>query len=154
MADNDNEPKGPDLTQGVASADLAEGAMLTKAQLMAEGKKGYLAHCAACHQTNGLGIPGTFPPLAAGKSFSASEAMLTPLAERGFYTDGKIVEGPLGQHIDIVLRGIPGTPMTAFGAQIDNATIAAIVTFERNSFGNHAGEIVQPDAIAAARAAH
>ena len=121
---------------------------------MAEGKKGYLAHWAACHQANGLGIPGTFPPLAAGKPFSAASAMLTPLAERGFYKDGKIVEGPLGRHIDIVLGGIPGTPMTAFGAQLDDATIAAIVTFERNSFGNHAGEIVQPHAIAAARAAH
>jgi apoptosis-inducing factor 3 len=29
MADNDNKPSGPDLTQGVASADLAEGAMLS-----------------------------------------------------------------------------------------------------------------------------
>lgn len=135
-------------------ATPVEGTTLTEAELMAEGKKGYLAHCAACHQPNGLGIAGTFPPLAAGKPFSASKAMLTPLAERGFYKDGKIVEGALEQHIDIVLHGIPGTPMTAFGAQLDNATIAAIVTFERNSFGNHTGEIVQPHAIGVARAAH
>ena len=29
MADNDNEPKGPDLAQGIAAAELAEGGMLT-----------------------------------------------------------------------------------------------------------------------------
>ncbi|MCC6608737.1 MAG: cytochrome c [Burkholderiales bacterium] len=142
----------PEALAAHAGAPAAATGALTERQLMAEGKKAYLAQCAACHQANGLGVAGTFPPLAAGQPFSAAEPMLAALAERGFYKDGKIVEGPLKQHIDIVLHGIPGTPMPAFGAQLEDPAIAAIVTFERNSFGNHAGAIVQADAIAAARA--
>ena len=57
MADNDNEPKGPDLTQGVAPADLAEGAMLTghvggeEVLLVRRGGKvsALAAHCTHYH---------------------------------------------------------------------------------------------------------
>ena len=80
--------------------------------------------------------------------------LVQPLVERGFFKDGETVQGPVKQHIDIVLNGIPGTPMPGFGAQLDDASIAAIVTFERNSFGNRAGDVVQPDAVAKARSAH
>lgn len=134
-------------------ANAAAGA-LTEAQLAALGKTAYLANCAACHQANGAGVPRTFPPLAAGQPFSTSATMLKALADHGFYRGGKIVEGSVEQHLGIVLHGISGTPMPAFGAQLDDATIAAIVTFERNSFGNHTGDVVQAATVGAARGAH
>ncbi len=52
-----------------------------------------------------------------------------------------------------MLHGIPGTPMAAFGAQLSDADIAAVVTYERNDFGNHTGEAVQAADVRAARAA-
>ena len=124
---------------------------LTEAQLVAQGKEAYASHCAACHQANGLGIAGVFPPIAAERPFAASEPMLKPLSDRGFYKDGKIVQGSVQQHIDIVIHGIAGTAMAGFGSQLDDASVAAIVTFERNAFGNHTGDVVQAADVAAVR---
>jgi cytochrome c oxidase subunit 2 len=59
--------------------------------------------------------------------------------------------GPLKHHIDIVLHGIPGSAMQAFGGQLNDADLAAVITYERNSFGNTTGDVVQPSDVAAAR---
>ena len=48
----------------------------------------------------------------------------------------KITTGPVAGHIDIVVHGKPGTAMQAFGNQLTDEQIAAIVTYERNSWGN------------------
>ena len=37
--------------------------------------------------------------------------------------------------------------MQAFGQQLNAAEIASVVTFERNSFGNKTGDMVQPKEI-------
>src|SRR5579875_3580017 len=121
--------------------------------LVARGRKAYATSCGACHQENGRGLPGLIPPIAAGEPYTATPELTDKLAQRGFYRDGRIVLGSVDQHIDIVLGGIPGTPMPAFGPQLDDADIAAIVTYERNSFGNHTGEAVQPADVAKARRA-
>ena len=53
--------------------------------------------------------------------------------------------------MNIVLHGKAGTAMQAFGEQLGDADLAAVITFERNSFGNNKGDMVQPSDIAAAR---
>ncbi len=99
------------------------------ADLNARGEKVYAANCAACHQANGQGIKGTFPAL-----------------------DGsKLVKGPKRGHIDIVLNGKSNTAMAAFGKQLSDTDIAALITYERNSWSNKAGEVIQPSDIKAAR---
>ncbi len=137
----------------VAAANnaAASSKVWTKTQLMTKGRQVYQANCAVCHQGNGLGVAGTFPPIATGHAFTASSALTGKLSHRGFYKGGKIVEGTVKQHVDIVLNGISGTPMPAWGPQLSNAAIAAVITYERNSFGNHTGDIVQPSQIQAAR---
>jgi cytochrome c oxidase subunit 2 len=100
----------------------------TKEELMERGKKTY-AQCAACHGATGEGVPGVFPALAGSK----------------------IATGPVDAHIDIVMKGKPGTAMQAFAAQLNDVDIAAVVTYERNAFGNNTGDIVQPSAIKALR---
>ncbi len=120
----------------------------TMAQLMSRGQGVYDKICAACHQPTGLGIPGAFPPIAGGHPFAASPALIANLVERGFYRNGRIVVGPVANHIDLVLHGIPGSPMPAFESQLSAVDIAAVITFERNSFGNHTGETVQPADVA------
>ncbi|MDD3448329.1 MAG: cytochrome c oxidase subunit II [Gammaproteobacteria bacterium] len=124
----------------------------TLEELMQRGGAVYAKTCAVCHQANGEGVPGAFPPLAAGHPFAAGENLLAHLRERGFLdADGNIVLGPLEQHIDIVLNGIEGSAMQAFRDQLDDADLAAVITYERNSFGNDSGELVQPAAVKAAR---
>jgi cytochrome c oxidase subunit 2 len=111
-----------------AEAESA-GKTWTMEELVAKGEQVYNANCAACHQANGQGIPGVFPALAG-----------SPIAT-----------GPVADHINRVVHGKPGTAMQAFGPQLSDADLAAVVTFERNGFGNNKGDMVQPSDIKAAR---
>ena len=100
----------------------------TLAELKAKGEQVYAAHCAACHQPTGKGMPPAFPPL-----------------------DGsKIVTGPKAAQIQVELKGKPGTAMASF-AQLSNTDLAAVITHTRNAWGNKTGEVIQPAEIAAAR---
>ena len=96
--------------------------------LVARGEKTYAANCVACHQANGRGTPPAFPPLAGSK----------------------VVTGAKEGHMDIVLNGKPGTAMQAFGKQLSDTDIAAVISYERNSWGNKSG-IVQPAEVKARR---
>lgn len=49
----------------------------------------------------------------------------------------------MGEHIDIVLHGKAGTAMQAFAKQLTATEIAAVVTYERNAWGNNSGDSVQ-----------
>lgn len=99
-------------------------------ELMARGEQVYTTHCAVCHQATGQGVPGVFPAL----------------------QGGPIATGPVEGHLNIVLNGgRPGTAMPAFAQQLSDADIAAVVTFERNSWGNKTGDTVQAKDVKAAR---
>lgn len=94
-------------------------------ELMAIGEKSYIANCAACHQVNGEGIPGVFPALKG--SVIATE--------------------DLAGHIDIVVNGKAGTGMQAYGKQLGLKDLAAIITYERNAWGNDTGDAVQASQV-------
>ncbi len=99
----------------------------TEDQLMADGEQIYNTFCASCHQPNGQGVPPVFPSL----------------------VGTEVVSGPRDAHIEMVLDGVPGTAMQAFGKQLDAAQVAAVVHYERHAWGNNAGDITQPrDVIA------
>jgi cytochrome c oxidase subunit 2 len=101
----------------------------TLEELKARGEKVYAAHCVACHQASGKGTPPAFPPL-----------------------DGsKLVTGPMAKPIELVMNGKPNTAMAAFGKQLSDVELAAVVTFTRNSWSNQAGDLVQPAEIKALR---
>jgi len=112
-----------------AAAAGAATQTLTMDELMAKGETAYNTSCAACHQVNGAGIPGVFPAIAGGP----------------------ITTGDVAGHIDIVVNGKAGTAMQAFGEQINAVDLAAIITYERNAFGNNSGDMVQPADVAAAK---
>ena len=102
--------------------------------LTARGEKVYTANCAACHQANGKGLPPAFPPL-----------------------DGsKVATGPKLAHISVVLNGVTrdgkATAMVAWKGTLSDVDIASVVTYERNSWGNHTGEAIQPAEVASAKA--
>jgi cytochrome c oxidase subunit 2 len=99
------------------------------AELKARGEKVYAVNCVACHQANGQGVKGAFPAL-----------------------DGSaLIKEPRGRHIEIVLNGKQGTAMAPWGKQLSDTDIAAVITYERNSWGNKSGEVIQPSEIKAAR---
>jgi cytochrome c oxidase subunit 2 len=90
-------------------------------ELMKVGEKAYVANCAACHQVSGQGIPGVFPALK-GSVMATSD---------------------VAGHINIVVNGKSGTAMQAYGKQLSLRDLAAIITYERNAWGNDTGELVQ-----------
>ena len=96
--------------------------------VMAAGRSLYVEHCASCHQTTGAGVPGAFPPLADNDR----------LANADFVID-TVLRGRSGP---IVVRGQPyNGQMPALGAQLSDSEIASVVTYVRNSFGNHFGSV-------------
>jgi len=135
----------------VAASEAAANKTLSLDELKTHGEKVYTTNCAVCHQQNGAGIAGTFPPLINGTAFSGNSTQNTRLAELGFWKDGKIVLGPKEQHIKIVLNGITGTVMPAFGKQLSDLDIAAAISYERNSWGNQTRDSIQPADVAALR---
>jgi len=94
----------------------------TQEELMVKGEEVYNRVCAACHQVNGQGIPPAFPSLV-GQGLAV---------------------GPIDAHLDIVLNGKAGSAMQSFKGQLNAAEIAAVVTYERNAWGNDVGDLIQP----------
>jgi cytochrome c oxidase subunit 2 len=94
----------------------------TQEELMVKGEEVYKRVCAACHQVNGQGIPPAFPSLV-GQGLAV---------------------GPIDAHIDIVINGKAGSAMQSFKGQLNAAEIAAVVTYERNAWGNDVGDLIQP----------
>jgi mono/diheme cytochrome c family protein len=120
-------------TAGAASNEAAKEETLAE-----QGKKVFSGNCVTCHQTTGLGVPGSFPPLAGSEFVLGSPKRLTM----------------------IVLKGLQG-PVEVKGAKFNGAMppwektftdkkIAAVLTYIRQEWGNKAPEIT-PDQVAAAR---
>ena len=115
--------------QMLADASAGADREWTLDELMTKGEEVYGTNCAACHQANGQGIPGAFPGL----------------------VGSAIVKGAVEGHMDIVMNGKAGSAMAAFGPQLSDVDLAAIITYERNAWGNDTGDLVQPSAVKAAR---
>ncbi len=113
----------------LAASQVAAGKTYTMDELMAKGAEVYGTNCAVCHQAKGEGVPGAFPPIAGSR----------------------VAKDLVAGHLDIVLNGKPQTAMPPFGGQLDDLAIAAVVTYERNAFGNNAGNVIQPADVKAAR---
>ncbi len=67
-----------------------------------------------CHQPNGEGLPPSFPAL----------------------KKSRVVTGAPDAAIAFILTGVPGTAMQAFGNQMDDKTLAEIITYVRYAWGN------------------
>ena len=56
-----------------------------------------------------------------------------------------MVNGPKDAQIALVLNGKPNTAMAAFGKQLSDADLAAVITFTRSAWGNKADEVLPAD---------
>ncbi|OEF05346.1 cytochrome c oxidase subunit II [Vibrio genomosp. F10] len=107
------------LAQQQANAALT--ASLSLEELMTPGEQIYVDRCAVCHQVAGTGIPGAFPAI----------------------KGSKIATGNIDDHLDIVVNGRSGTAMQAFVNQLSEQELAAVITYQRNAWGNDTGDVVQ-----------
>jgi mono/diheme cytochrome c family protein len=106
----------------------------------AEGAKFYGLYCSICHQPNGMGTPGQFPPLA------GSEWVLTENPERAIRIVLNGLTGP------ITVKGQPfnNTMTLQFRSMLTDEQIAATLTYVRNTWGNKAPP-VKPEQVKAVR---
>ena len=98
---------------------------LTHKQLMANGETVYGTYCASCHLVNGEGIPPAFPAI----------------------VGSAIASGPRDEHLSLVINGVAGTAMQAFGKQLDPVQLASVVHYQRHAFGNDVGDMSQPQDV-------
>lgn len=103
------------------------------------GERAYATNCLSCHQKNGEGVRGLQPPLA-GTPVPVGD----PAALLGWVMYGERPAAlPRGQYAGVM-------PQFAY---LKDTDLAALLTYVRSSFGNHAGAVT-PAMVAAARAAH
>lgn len=111
-----------------AAAEASSDKTWEMDELMTRGEGIYNTNCSGCHQVNGTGMPGVFPALA----------------------DSKIATGDIAAHMNIVLNGKTGTAMASWAA-LNDLELAAVITYERNAWGNNTGDAVQPADVKSAR---
>ena len=102
------------------------GPTITPAQL---GKRVYANVCQTCHQPNGLGVPGVYPPLAGSEWVAGSEERLILIVLHG-------LNGP------ITVSGKEyNNAMAALGGSLKDDQIANVLTYVRQEWGNSASEV-------------
>jgi nitrite reductase (NO-forming)/hydroxylamine reductase len=113
----------------VHRAEAAAGTQeaVTAARLEA-GRKVFEAACMACHQSNGQGLPGAFPPLAASDFLKADKNRAIHIVVNGLH-------GP------VVVKGVQFNSVMPPMAQLSDAEIADALTYVMNSWGNSFGSV-------------
>ena len=125
---NDGRQK-PELPQQSQSKSQSQQKSQTmEGSMMAQGKSVYNKYCLVCHQTQGEGVPGLYPPI----------------------TETEWVSGDKERLISIVLEGQEG-PIEVKGETYNNVMpsqnflsdqeVAAVLTYIRQNFGNDASKI-------------
>jgi len=125
------------LAQTSPAEPLVHAAEVAGAQA-ADGQAMFLANCAACHQPTGLVLPNAFPPLAGSDYLMADKARAIRVVLTGL--TGKIT-----------VNGAEYNSVMPAQAQLDDETIAAVLTFVLNSWGNDGGRVAATE-VAAMRA--
>jgi mono/diheme cytochrome c family protein len=105
-----------------------------------DGRQLFVAKCQACHQAGGQGLPGVFPPLAGSSWVKGEPELPVQILLHG-------LNGPI-EVAGVTYNGA----MPAFGEQMSDAELAAVLTFIRGEWGN-AGAAVDTAAVEAARKA-
>jgi glucose/arabinose dehydrogenase/mono/diheme cytochrome c family protein len=104
------------------------------------GEKIYRTYCGSCHQNNGKGASGRFPPLAGTPWVTGDKARLIGLVLRGL--EGRIE--------------VNGEPFDGFMPQhsfLSDDEVAEVLTYVRRSFGNNASEVTAGE-VSLLRARH
>ena len=120
-----------------AAADFDLKASITRGQPL------YMMTCIACHQPTGMGLPGAFPPLGKSEYVTGDPRRMVAIMVKGL--QGPItVNGMMYSNVMIPLD-------TQFPVLKDDAKVADVANYARNSFGNTSPEPVTPELVKAVR---
>ena len=121
--------------QRIAAELAGEAAVAARAktwamnELLSIGQDVFFKHCATCHERDGMGQGSKYPAL----------------------NGSAIATGPIEDHLMRVMNGKTNTEMQAWAPQLSDLEIAAVITYERNSWSNISGDTIQPITVYEAR---
>jgi mono/diheme cytochrome c family protein len=123
---------------GVQAEDFDVKASISRGQPL------YMQTCIACHQPTGMGLPGAFPPLAGSDYVTGSPRRMVATMLKG-------LQGPL------TIKGVTYNNIMLpldlqFPVLKDDAKVADVANYVRNSFGNTGAEVVTPALVTEVRA--
>ena len=111
----------------------------SQAGTTASGAQIFAANCSSCHQANGQGAVGAFPPLAGSEIVAGDPAKIIHIVKYG-------LSGP------ITIRGTTyDGQMPAWSPQITDANIASVITYVRSAWGNHASQVTPSQVTAVSK---
>jgi nitrite reductase (NO-forming) len=118
----------PNLQAVATATQAAAGGKLTQPDQIAAGRELFAGTCSVCHQANGAGLPGVFPPLAKSDFLGQDPKRAVGIVLHGL--SGKVKVN--GKEYDSVMP-----PMN----QLNDDEVANILTYVLNSWDNPGGSI-------------
>ncbi len=130
---------GQSASAGASSAPASSATAASVAQNGAaanDGGKVYETNCSSCHQANGMGVAGAFPPLAGNPVVVGDPKNVIHMVKYG-----------LSGSVSVAGHAYNGM-MPAWGQSLSNADLAAVITYIRASWGNSASAVTEADVTA------
>jgi mono/diheme cytochrome c family protein len=118
----------PDFQAGAAVVTRPEISLFDR------GAKVYRSQCAQCHQAEGNGVPGVFPPLAGSDWVTGHPQVISRILISG-------LNGPI-----VVKGNTYNGNMPAFGPSglaLSDKDIAGVITYVRQEWGNSAPDVTE-----------
>lgn len=119
----------------------AQGQQQEQAELSPRdrGKKIFAANCQTCHQANGQGVPGQYPPLAGSEFTNGGSRRMAMIVLKGLQGPVKVKGQQYGSAV-----------MQPWDKTLNDQKIADVMTYERSEWGNQASPVTA-EQIAALR---
>lgn len=121
------------------AAGAAGGQQTAELTPAERGKKIFSANCATCHQANGQGVAGQYPPLAGSEFTNGGSRRAAMIVLKGLQGPVKVKGAEYGSAV-----------MQPWDKTLTDQKIADVITYERSDWGNH-GSPVSAEQIAALR---
>ncbi|WP_245828677.1 cytochrome c oxidase subunit II, partial [Solemya elarraichensis gill symbiont] len=117
VSDEDYASWKQDKQAAAAAAAASSDREWSQDELMVKGESVYKTSCLVCHGDKGQG--------GVGKPIAGSA----------------IATGDIAKHLEVIIKGVPGTAMAPYASILNDVDIAAVTTYQRNAFGNSADSV-------------
>jgi mono/diheme cytochrome c family protein len=133
------DPMGAPPPPKKAAAGGPGGEQVAELSPRDRGKKIFSANCQTCHQANGLGVPGQYPPLAGSEFTNGGSRRMAMIVLKG-------LQGP----VTVKVQQYGTAVMQPWDKTLTDKQIAEVMTYERSEWGNSASPVT-PEQISGLR---
>ena len=124
------DPMGAPPPAKKAAGGPAGGEQVAELSPHDRGKKVFSANCQTCHQANGLGVPGQYPPLAGSEFTNGGSRRMGMIVLKGLQGPVKVKGQQYGTAV-----------MQPWDKTLTDKQIADVMTYERSDWGNGASPV-------------